>query len=480
MKNIDWQFYLTLVYFLWFTMIAVLLVMEKRNPSKTLAWLMVLAAFPVVGFLFYLMFGQKYRKHRRLQSKTLPEEFSQALHMHAARHVKRTDELAAGTTNQKKWMRLLFANSHSPITENNRIELYADSKQAFASILSALRQAQSHIHLEYYILKNDQIGTEVQKILIEKARQGVHVRVIYDGIGSRKLKPSYIKNLQQAGVQITSFLPVYFPWLTSRINFRNHRKLIVIDGKIGFTGGLNIGDEYLGKGPLGHWQDTHIRLEGESVYYLQLIFLRDWYVAYNEYISEAEYFPQQDSFGKIPIQIAASGPDSDWEAIWQAHFSMFASARRKIYIVTPYLIPDESILMGLKTSALSGLDVRIILPAKPDYYIVHLATRSYFEELLRAGVRIYEYQNGFIHAKTIAVDGEAASVGTANLDVRSFQYNFEVNALIYEPAVVSQLEQIMQQHMADSREITLDDYLANRKIISKFLESSARLLSPLL
>ncbi|GAX90203.1 cardiolipin synthase [Effusibacillus lacus] len=454
--------------------------MEKRNPAKTLAWLTVLAAFPVVGFVLYLIFGQKYRKHRRLQSKSLPQEFSNSLRQHATQHMNRTDELSNGSTNQTKWMRLLLANSSAPVSENNRIQVFQDGEAAFQSIKKALAEAKHHIHLEFYIIRDDQIGREIQSILIQKAREGVRVRVIYDGMGSRKLSRSYISELKRAGVEIIGFLPVYFPWLTSRINFRNHRKILVIDGTIGFTGGFNIGDEYLGKGPLGYWRDTLLRIEGEAVYYLQFIFLKDWYVGCNQYITEPEYFPIQPACGSQLVQITESGPDSDWESIWQAHFSMIASAQKTIHIISPYLIPDDSMLMALKTAALSGLDVRIILPAKPEYYIVYYATRSYFEELLRAGVKIYAYKKGFIHSKVVLIDGEVASVGTANLDMRSFQYNFEVNAIIYDKELAQQQEAAFRQDMADSEEITLDSYLQGHTIGKRFLESSARLFSPLL
>lgn len=478
-----------LAYIVWFLTMAILLVLENRNPAKTLAWLLVLALIPIFGFVLYLIFGQKYRKHKRLQSKSLPEEFSEALRIYASTYAKRTGELLLDgespakqghlLSNQKKWIRLLLANSNAPVTENNRIEVFQNGNEAFQSIIQALENSRHHIHFEFYILKDDQIGREIQQILIRKAKEGVKVRVMYDGMGSRKLKKSFLAAMQQAGIEIATFLPVYFPWLTSRINFRNHRKIIVIDGKIGFTGGLNVGDEYLGKGPLGYWRDTHLKIEGDAVHYLQLIFLKDWYVAYNQYVSEAEYFPKQDSCQQHLMQIAASGPDADWEAIWQAHFSLIASAQKRIYIISPYLIPDESILMALKTAALSGLDVRMILPKKPEYLIVFYATRSYYEDLLNAGVRIYEYQKGFIHSKVLLVDSSVASVGTANLDVRSFQFNFEVNAVMYDTELVSDLERVFRQDLLDSRELLTEDY-ARRPFHEKLFESAARLLSPLL
>lgn len=431
----------------------------------------------------YLIFGQKYRKHKRLLSKSLPEQFSESLKIHASSHVKRTGELLLEQepvlTNRKKWMRLLLANANAPVTENNHIEVFQNGLEAFDSMIIALKEAAHHIHFEFYIYKDDQIGRHIQKILIAKAREGVHVRFIYDGMGSRKLKHSFLAEMKQAGIEVASFLPVYFPWLTSRINFRNHRKIVVIDGKVGYTGGLNVGDEYLGKGPLGYWRDTHLRIMGDAVHYLQLIFLKDWYVAGNQYISETEYFPYQELQERKLVQIAASGPDSDWESILQIHFSLIASAREKIYIMSPYMIPDESILMALKTAALSGLDVRIVLPEKPEYNIVFFASKSYYEELLEAGVRIYGYQKGFIHSKVLLIDSSVASIGTANLDVRSFQYNFEVNAIMYNAELVQGLEGVYAQDLLDSREITLHEF-KQRPFGKKLLESGARLFSPLL
>lgn len=474
----------TIAYTIWFTTLAVLLVMEKKSPTRTLAWLAILALFPIIGFFLYIVFGQKYRKHKRLKSKSLPEEWSKTLRKRAAQHIMLTDKLLqqldSVPSNHTKWMRLLLNNASAPVTENNQIEVFQNGKDAFESMIQSLQNAVHHIHLEFYIFKNDNIGHKIQHILMEKAKAGVRVRVMIDGMGSLTLPNAFINEMRAAGVEVAYFLPVYFPWLSSRINFRNHRKIIVVDGKIGYIGGLNIGDEYLGNGPLGYWRDTHAKIQGDSVHYLQLIFLRDWYVAHNEYLPAPEYFPVQPKCERQQLmQIAASGPDTAWESVWQTYFSLIASAQKRIYLITPYLVPDESILMALKTAALSGLDVRIILPAKPEYYIVYYATKSYFDELLRAGVKIYGYQKGFIHAKVVLVDEEVASIGTANLDVRSFHYNFEVTALIYDTKLVKQLEADFMKDMQNSDEITREAYRM-RPYKERLLEAGARLFSPLL
>jgi cardiolipin synthase len=280
---------------------------------------------------------------------------------------------------------------------------------------------------------------------------------------------------------VVTFFPVILPFLNNKLNYRNHRKIVIIDGKIGFVGGLNIGDEYLGKDTrYGFWRDSHVRLEGESVYLLQNIFLKDWFFVTEENIEGDSYYPSLiEEPGEELIQIASSGPDSDWESIWQMYFSIIATAQEKIYITSPYFVPDDSISMALKTAALSGLDVRILLPSRPDHQTVFWASRSYFQELLEAGVRFYLYQPGFVHAKILLVDGVVASIGTANMDIRSFQHNFEVNAIIYNSNSVYKLEEDFINDLMDSKELTLKEY-KRRPWHHRILESVARLLSPLL
>jgi cardiolipin synthase A/B len=371
--------------------------------------------------------------------------------------------------------------SQSPFTLNNTTRILTNGGEAFRQMMLDLSEAKEHIHFQFYIIRNDTTGNQFKQVLIDKARQGVAVRVIYDGVGSVMLDRKYIAELREAGVEVVSFFPVILPFLNNKLNYRNHRKIVVIDGKIGFVGGLNIGDEYLGKSTrFGFWRDSHMRVEGEAVYLLQNIFLKDWFFVTNENIEGPQYFPPiRGTVGEELIQIASSGPDSDWESIWQMYFSIITTAQEKIYITSPYFIPDDSIMMALKTASLSGLDVRILLPSRPDHHTVFWASRSYFQELLDAGVRFYLYQPGFVHAKILLVDGVVASIGTANMDIRSFQHNFEVNAIIYNSNSVFKLEEDFINDLAESKELTLEEY-SQRPWPHRISESVARLLSPLL
>ncbi len=388
-------------------------------------------------------------------------------------------------SDKRQLINLLLQNAHAPFTRHNTAEVLSDGFRAFESIFAALEKATDHIHLEYYIIRHDNVGQKLKDILIRKAKTGVKVRVIYDAVGSWKLSHRYINELRQNGVIIEPFMPVVLPFINNRLNYRNHRKIIVVDGKVGFLGGLNIGDEYLGHHPeLGKWRDTHLRLEGTSVHFLQVIFLLDWEFVKGERLVDSYLFPEYkpieaDNTGDKLIQIAASGPDSDWESIRQSYFALINSAEKSIKIITPYLIPDEGILLALKTACLSGVKVRIILPGKPDHKIVYWASQSYFEELMDAGIEIYLYNPGFIHAKIISVDGEVASLGSANLDMRSFQLNFEVNAMLYDKSLVTKIDSDFETDISQCRQVTMEDISA-RKLPVRMRQAAARLLSPIL
>ncbi len=462
--------------------VSFLIFMEKRNPYKTLAWLAVLNIFPILGLIFYLVFGQNIRKRKLVKTKYINEM------KHLRRIVTRQIGYIKANLNpdveylrsKNKLVNLLLRNANAPFTKNNHAQVFSDGHEAFTSIFNEIEKAVDHIHLEYYIIRDDNIGQKLKEILIRKAREGIKVKVIYDAVGSWSLSKSYIRELRENGVKVFPFLPVVLPFINNRLNYRNHRKIVVIDGKVGFLGGLNIGDEYLGYHPkLGKWRDTHLQLTGTAVHYLQIIFLLDWEFVSGETVSDQTYFPEIKYFDGKLIQIAASGPDSDWETIQQSYFALINSAQKSINISTPYLIPDEGILLALKTAALSGIDVKIILPGKPDRKIVYCASQSYFEELLEAGVEIYLYKPGFIHAKVISVDGEVVSLGSANLDMRSFQLNFEVNAMIYDKELVSDVDRAFATDFEQSIKLSTQTF-AERPITVKMYQSAARLLSPLL
>ncbi len=462
--------------------IGIVIFFENKDPSKTISWLLILFLVPVVGFILYILFGQNFRKKKIFQKKKdIDTEIIEEIVNWQKEMLKTIDLFDNDECLVKsKLIGLLLKNSNAPFTINNRTKILTNGENTFNSIIEELKKAKHHIHMEYFIIRSDNLGNKIKDILIKKAKEGVEVRIIYDSVGCWKLNREYIESLEGAGAEVHPFFPVIFPVLSRELNYRNHRKIVVIDGKVGFLGGLNIGDEYLGKNKkLGFWRDTHMKIEGEAVYILQNIFLKDWSFVSKKSISSMDYYPKLDHYGEELIQITTSGPDSEWESILQAYFTMISTAEEKIWITTPYLVPDESIMMALKVAALSGVDVRIIIPSKPDHFLVYWASRSNIEELLKAGVRIYCYKNGFIHSKVLLVDGIGGSIGTANLDMRSLKINFEVNAFVYDVNVVKRLEDDFIDDLNGSKEVILEEHL-NRKKHERFLESLGRLLSPLL
>ncbi len=452
---------------------------ENKNPHKTIAWLLVLIAFPILGFVLYLMFGRSFRKRRISEAKRL---FSHGL------LEKRADiqsamvsiiETFSGHLVNERLVNLLLNNSKSPFFLHNEVKIFSGGDGFFDALIEDIKHAKHHVHLEYYIIRDDAVGSALKDALIERAQAGLEVRLIYDSVGCWRLGKSYINQLKKAGVQCYAFLPMVFPLLGRELNYRNHRKLTIIDGAIGYIGGMNIGDEYRGKHPyLGYWRDTHLRMLGEGVMGLQHHFLMDWAFVSNELLMESDYLALLPIENESLVQIAASGPDTDWEIISQAYFTMIATAKWRIWIATPYLVPDESIMVGLQTAALSGVDVRIMIPYKPDHLMVHWATRANFERLLSSGVKIHLYKKGFLHAKTMIIDGSVASVGTANLDYRSLAINFEINAFLYGEQEITRLSEDFVQDMEASE--TLDYHVyKHRPKWQKVFEAIGRIVSPL-
>jgi cardiolipin synthase A/B len=459
--------------------IAFVISLENRKPAHTITWLVVLGSFPLIGFFFYLMFGRNYRKQRLFQKKAMLDE--QTFLKFQGQREWAIEQMPIGE-HQRPLLQLAHRIGKSPVSLATETRVLTNGEETFSTIFEELEKATHHIHLEYYIVRHDEVGQKLKTILIEKAKKGVHVRFLYDAVGSWKLSKTYIQELRDAGVEIIPFSPVRLPFLSNTINFRNHRKIIVIDGTIGFVGGLNIGDEYLGKDKyFGFWRDTHLWIRGEAVRTLQLIFLQDWYYMTGKTLLTPEYLsPELVHYdGQGGVQLIAGGPDQKWEVIKHLYFAMITSAQRSIWIASPYFVPDEDILTALKIAALSGLDVRILAPKRPDKKIVFYASRSYFPELLEAGVKIYEYSKGFLHSKIMIVDGELASIGTANMDMRSFHLNFEVNAFLYH---TDSTKKLVADFLEDLKEASPIDYetFQQRPLSIRVVESVSRLLSPLL
>lgn len=475
-----WQIF-SLVFLITAIPVAVMLILEKRSPFKTIAWILVLLLVPIIGLIFYLFFGQEYRKQKlfsrrgvkslRKIRKMSTKQLREIEHKHL--------QLSPEVSEKKNLIRLLLNNSDSLLTTGNECKILNNGKETFDAIFKAINNARHHIHLEYYIIDNDKIGNSLCNLLIQKSLEGVEVRIIVDDVGSWDLKEPFFRKLREAGIEIYPFMEVRFPRLTSRVNFRNHRKILIVDGKIGFTGGINIADRYIEGNPkIGPWRDTHLQIMGDAVATLQIIFAADWYFVINENLTGEKYFPPLSEENGTPVQISASGPDSDWENIEQAYILAILNAKDYVYLTTPYLMPPQTIVTALKTTALSGVDVRIIIPEKSDAIVPKWCSFSYVEQFLEAGIKIYFYQNGFIHSKTLMIDNVFSTIGTTNLDFRSLETNFEINAFIYERKFTRSLLRHFINDLRNSREIRLTDW-TKRPWYDKLRESLAHIVSPM-
>ena len=473
---------LSVIYLIAVFAICLMIVFENRNPLKTLSWLLVILFVPVVGMIVYFFFGKNYRKQKMYTRKSMAD--SARLTDHADNQVRLLSSVLAGESDAIRakghLIHLMLRNNRSLLTLDNKIDLLVNGRQTFPAMLDAVASATSFIHLEFYRIEPDTIGMEFSELMIRKAGEGVKVRVIYDDVGSWNIRKPYIKMMRDAGVQIYPFLPVRFPSFSSKINYRNHRKILVVDGKVGFVGGLNIADKYLhGLPHLGPWVDTNLRVEGEAVAALYRVFLADW-----DFVSGEELPPDGSlkhvvrTGNRCLVQVASSGPDTDWATIMQVYFSAIATARSSIYLTSPYFSPDESLLTALKTAALSGVDVRMIFPENSDSIIANWNTRSYITELLEAGVRIFLYRNGFIHSKYLLVDNIFSSVGSPNVDVRSFDLDFEVTALIYDEDFALRLGVLFAEDLKNCTEINIHEW-NKRKRKERYKESLARIFGPL-
>lgn len=456
-----------------------LIFIERRDPSTTWAWLFIMILMPGFGFIIYLLLGQNLSRQKLFKEKTKIDKIRRAK---PDSKFYTTNHSHDGGFKYIDLRRMNYKNNGSLYTINNNVRLFYDGKRKFSQIISDIRNAKKFIHVEYYIFRKDRIGSKLIDELTKKAEEGLEVRILVDSMGSYKLTKKGLKKYINAGGKFSIFFPGIFPHINTRINYRNHRKIVVIDGDYGYVGGLNVGDEYLGEDPkVGFWRDTHVRIQGEAVSDLSERFLLDWCYASGEKIDNYEnYFSKEsNTVGDTGIQIVTSGPDHNEEYIRNSYLKIINNAKKNLYLETPYLVPDIPMLEALKISALSGVDVRIIIPGNPDHFFMKWAASSYMGDLLNAGVRVYNYQNGFIHAKTIVSDSIISSIGTANLDIRSFKLNFEVNAIIYDDRVSINMEDQFLKDIDDSTEITLEIYNKRSRLL-RIRESLIRLLSPIL
>jgi cardiolipin synthase len=459
---------------------------ERKNPTATVAWLMALVLLPVIGFVLYLFFGQSFYRDRMFRTKKEDDEILTDI-IETQKKGLFTTEIPFSSpisVSYRRMMLMLMESNRAPVTIKNQVKIFIDGNEKFAALLEAIRGAKDHIHMEYYILKDDEIGREVFSALTERARAGVTVRFLGDGLGCAGPGKEFYRPFTEAGGKLAFFFPSLLHISHPRINYRNHRKIAVIDGKTGFIGGFNIGDDYLGRVPeWAPWRDTAVQVQGYAVLAMQTRFFLDWnYAAKGDELGFSHrYFPEEPAppDAWLPIQVVSGGPDTYWNPIKESYLKLITLATESVYIQTPYFIPDESILDALRMAALSGIDVRIMMPAKPDHWFVYWAGYSYIEQLIDAGVRAYTYDTGFIHAKTIVVDEIAASVGSANWDVRSFRLNFETNAIMYDTRIARELKEIYMKDLEVCTELTTERFTALPGKI-KVKMSVSRIFSPLL
>lgn len=457
---------------------------ERKQASSLWAWVLILIFIPVIGFLLYMLFGRPHNKSKGRHRGVYTNPELNALKVRQLKQLEGGAEAAVPALSKelRGLVKMNLKSADAPLSEDNRLHIFNDGEQKFHALFEDIERAEHHIHLQYYILKNDGIGNRLMDLLIEKAAEGVEVFILYDDIGSNALPRKFFDAFEEAGGKTAASLPSRLPFFNPRINYRNHRKIAVIDGRIGYIGGFNIGDEYLGqKKELGYWRDTHIRIEGSAVHSMQHVFLNDWnHASYKRPMQYSEaYFPEMQVRDGAAVQIVASGPDEPVDQIKNGMLKMIMAAESTICIQTPYFVPEESILDALRVAALCGIDVSIMIPNKPDHPFVHDASLSFLEEMVDAGVKAYRYQNGFLHAKTVTIDGKAATVGSANLDVRSFSLNYEANSFIYDEGTVAQLDHLFAQDVKLSTQMT-KELFEQRTIVERGKQRLARLVAPIL
>ncbi|MDD1679709.1 MAG: cardiolipin synthase [Methanomicrobiales archaeon] len=467
----------TAVLILNFFFVFAILFLERGDPTRALIWIMVLLLLPGLGAPLYIFLHQNNRRQtKKFALKGRIDAKLRALHLRRLCPTGKQNCPEAESLNQFQGLANMVAkeNPDSVATPGNMVHIFTDGQDLFSSLKKDLQNAHNHIHFEFYQVINDPLGQEILQVLAGKAKEGLQVRVLLDAWGSRGMG-SLIPLLRESGVHLVFFYPGIYHY-----NYRNHRKIVVIDGKIGYCGGYNIGEQYIGKGPLGFWRDTALRIVGPEVYELQVRFIQDWdYSTSNQVPFDVAYFPEPNLTGDTIAQEVSSGPDTPRERIKESYLKMISLARESCYIQTPYFVPDPSLKEILAIAATSGVDVRLMIPDKPDHPFVYWATLSFCADLLETGVRTYVYEQGFLHAKMIVVDGKVASVGSANFDIRSFRLNFETNLIVYDQRLAAEMKASFLQDLSLCTELTPERY-RGRGLMVRLKEPFARLLFPLI
>lgn len=454
----------------------VAVLMDNKQPEKTMAWILVLCFMPVVGIIFYLFFGQNTRKEKVISERSMDLlmkrsmlEFAEQENLHIPR--------------RNRPLMKLFTNQNWALPfKDNEVSIFTDGYEFVSTLLYNIGQAQDHIHLDTYIIEDDPLGNLVADALIDKARQGVEVRLLYDDVGCWRVKDRFFNRMRAAGIQVYAFMPVRFPAFTGKVNYRNHRKLCVIDGKVGFIGGMNIALRYVKGTARQTWRDTHLCIRGGAVYAIQRAFLVDWYFVSRTLVTDRRYYPPVDKTidNNCLTQIVTSSPVSPWPDIMQGYVRVLLQAHRYVYMESPYFLPTEPVLFAMRTAALAGVDVRLIVPRHGDAKLVEWASRSYLMEVIEAGVKVYLYEPGFNHSKILVSDDNLSSCGSTNIDFRSFENNFEANAFFFNEGMALRLKKVFLTDQAQSTLVDDVSYFIKRPFLQRLLESLVRLLSPLL
>lgn len=452
----------------------------RREPYSTLTWILFVLLIPIIGPTIFLFFGpQRLEKQARKRDQEIEASSKHSQFLMNLRKESKTGLSEGLSPRDIPILTLADQISDYPATAGNRVELYTDPQETLQRIVATIDSAKSYVHLEYYIITNDEVTTKIFEHLILAAKRGVEVRVLYDSFGSLFLKRIHFRKLLQNGVKVAGFMP--FTRLPHRFNlhFRNHRKILVVDGVKAFTGGTNLGREYLGKRNTNQWHDSTIEVAGPVCLALQDVFARDWHFTTQEDLLEEKYYPRPQKDGDSLVQAIESGPNSEFASLHQMVFMALNSAEKNLAIMTPYFVPDASVLSSLISAGLKGVDVRLILPAKSDAPLVQMASRSFYEELLEAGVKIYEYQPRILHAKLMVIDGHWTILGSGNMDVRSFKLNFELNLLVHGTDFATQIEKVLADDLEQSKEIFLEQF-RERPLSRKILENFFRLFTPII
>lgn len=470
----NWIFYIFLtIYIVTVLGTVIVVISENRNPLKSIAWIVVLLFFPIGGLIFYFFLGQDFRKQRMISRKSMKK-----INKHSHCHEPKPDISRLSASSAQEVL-LLYHINYAKLHHGNAVEIFTEGGAMFQSLLENIEKAKHFVHLEFYIFSDDKLGHELKELLCRKVKEGVEVRLIYDDVGCWGVENRFFEQMQEQGVEVQSFLKVHFPAFANKLNYRNHRKIVIIDGEIGYIGGMNVADRYREGLDWGVWRDTHILIKGPGVNALQCAYSVDWYFMERKLLWDAKYFPKVEVAGDVSLQIATSGPIGEWKEIMLGIFKAIANAKKYVYIQTPYFLPTEALLQVLQCAALSNVDVRLMLPSRSDSKMVQMGGHSFVLAMLKAGVKVYFYLPGFLHSKMVVIDDELFTVGSANMDFRSFEHNFEANAFIYHARLTAEMKNTFLRDQKQSIRVNIREW-RSRPLRQKAMESFARLFSPML